>query len=127
MKTGPQYACQLFETEDNDAEKYSTVFETRIAYTKNILERVKDWVAANIDRWTVDKPDWFKIEMIPDNLLPDNVFEAEGGHNRKRITASIREMIGGIGSAVDEQQSRRVRFQLSAVYCVNVGLKLHLR
>ena len=74
-------------------------------------EQVKDWVTANIDRWKEDKPDWFKIEMIPDDLLPEIVLEAEGGHNRKRSTASIRGYIGGVGSAVSGQQSRRVQPQ----------------
>jgi len=55
---------------------------------------VKEWVAENIDKWKRERPDWFKIEMIPDELLPKNVFEAEGGAKRRRSSVSLREMVG---------------------------------
>jgi len=44
----------------------------------------------------VDNPDWFKIELIPDEFLPQAVLEAEGGTNRKRrrSSVSLREMVG---------------------------------
>jgi len=53
-------------------------------YTKNIEAEVKEWVANNIDRWSLEKPDWYHVELIPDEFLPKEVFEAEGGVNRKR-------------------------------------------
>jgi len=101
----------LFSTSVEESAKFRAAFGNRLSFTKILHEQVKVWVAANIDRWKVDKPDWFKIEKIPDELLPEIVLEAEGGHHRKRSTASIRKMIGGIGSAVDAQQSRRVQPQ----------------
>ena len=32
--------------------------------------------------------------MIPDELLPKNVFEAEGGDKRRRSSVSLREFVG---------------------------------
>jgi len=42
---------------------------------------VKEWVSNNKEQWKNDKPDWFVIEKIPDEYLPKEVFEAEGGAN----------------------------------------------
>jgi len=38
----------------------------------------------NIDRWKLEKPEWFKIDMIPDEFLPQTVLEVEGGAKRER-------------------------------------------
>jgi len=68
-----------------------------MSYKVAIKEEVKEWVANNIDRWKVDKPDWFNIELIPDEFLPQAVLEAEGRTNRKRRRssgASLREIVG---------------------------------
>jgi len=45
---------------------------------------VKEWVAININRWRVEKAEWFKIEDIPNEFLTAAVLGAEGGANRKR-------------------------------------------
>ena len=45
---------------------------------------MKEWVAINIERWQVEQPAWFAIELITDELLPNNVLEAAGGANRRR-------------------------------------------
>ena len=82
--TAPQYTCGLFLEGENDAERFSTAFETRISYTKGIYENIKEWVKSNIARWKVEKPSWFTIEIIPDEFLPRAVFEAEGGANRRK-------------------------------------------
>jgi len=55
---------------------------------------VKEWVAENIDQWRRDQPNWFKIEMIPDEFLPKDVLEAEGGAKRRRSSVSLREIVG---------------------------------
>ena len=55
---------------------------------------VKEWVAANIERFRRDKPEWFKVEKIPDEYLPVEVLVAEGGAKRRRSSVSIREVIG---------------------------------
>jgi len=93
-KTAPQYTCEIFLTSQDDYAKFDTVFGTRIEYTKTIHEEVKEWVAENIDQWRRDQPDWFKIEMIPDEFLPKEDFEAEGGAKRRRSSMSLREIVG---------------------------------
>ena len=80
---GPrQRACELFLTSEEESAKFRAVFKKRISFTKAITEEVRAWVAANIVRWKEEKPSWFKIEMIPDEFLPIDVVEAEGGVNR---------------------------------------------
>jgi len=94
-KTAPQYTCELYLTGQDDFQKFDAIFTNRIQYTKTIHEKVKEWVAANIDKWKRDQPDWFKIEMIPDEFLPKEVLEAEGGaKRRRRSSVSLREMVG---------------------------------
>ena len=94
--TGPQYACKVFLKSNDDTVKFYFAFETLLQYTKSIEAEVKEWVANNIDRWKVDKPERFKIELIPDEFLPQAVLVAEGGANRKRFRSnvSLREMVG---------------------------------
>jgi len=94
--TGPQYTCGVFLASKDDATKFDFAFETRLQYTKSIEAEVKEWVANNIDQWRADKPDWFKLDLIPDEFLPQAVFEAEGAVNRKRRRSSIslREIVG---------------------------------
>ena len=93
-KTASQYTCELYLTSNDDYAKFDTVFGTRIQYTKSIHGEVKVWVAANIDKWRRDLPDWFNIEIIPDEFLPKYVFEEEGGAKRRRSSVSLREMVG---------------------------------
>jgi len=66
-----------------------------------VHKEVKEWVAANVDRWKAEKEDWFKIEKIPDDFLPREVLEAEGGPKRRRSSVSVRELIG-----LDEKQQQ---------------------
>jgi len=42
----------------------------------------------------VEKPDWFKIEMIADDFLPRDVLEAEGGAKKRKSSVSLREIVG---------------------------------
>ena len=94
--TEPQYTCEVFLKSKDDATKFDHAFEVQLQYTKSIEAEVKEWVANNIDRWKEEKPDWFKIDFIPDEFLPQAVIEAEGGANRKqrRSSVSLREMVG---------------------------------
>jgi len=98
--TAPQYTCELYLTGKGDFQKFDAIFTNRIDYTKSIHGEVKEWVAANIDQWRRDESEWFKIAMIPDELLPKNVFEAEGGAKRRRSSVSLREMVGLSGASV---------------------------
>ena len=40
--------------------------------------------ARNINRWNREQLEFYRIEKIPDEYLPVNVFEAEGGAKRRR-------------------------------------------
>jgi hypothetical protein len=55
---------------------------------------VKEWLRENIDRFKVEQPEWWKIEMVPDEFLPEEAIEAEGGVRRRRSSVhSVREML----------------------------------
>jgi len=93
-KTASQYTCEIFVTSQEDHQRFRAVFKKRIQYTKSIHGEVKIWLTDNIDEWRRIEPDWFNIEKIPDEFLPKDVFEAEGGAKRRRSSASLREMVG---------------------------------
>ena len=93
-KTAPQYTCEYYSTSEEDFQRWDAVFENRIEYSKNVHTFVLDWVAANIVRWQNEKPGWFKIEKIPDKLMPTDVFEAAGSASRPRSSSSGREFVG---------------------------------
>jgi len=103
-KTAPQYACEKFSTSKEDGVRFEAVFSARSQYTKSIHREVEEWVGANIARWKVEKPNWFKIELIPDDVLPRDVLEAEGGATRRRSNVSLREITGLAPSNNNEQQ-----------------------
>jgi len=85
----------LFLTSKEDSQRFDSIFTNRISFSKSIHGDVKEWVCNNIQRWTSEKPPWFVMESIPDEFLPDDVFEAEGGNNRRRSNGvSVRELIG---------------------------------
>ena len=75
-KTAPQYTCEYFTTSQLDFQRWDAVFTNRIAYSKNVHEDVKEWVANNIVRWKEEKPDFFYIEKIPD-VSPQDRKESE--------------------------------------------------
>ena len=91
--TAAQYTCELYLTGKDDFQKFDAIFTNRIEYTESIHGEVKDWVAANIDQWRREMPDWFNIELIPDEFLPKDAFEEEGGAQRRRSSVSLREMV----------------------------------
>jgi len=106
-KTAPQYTCEYFQTSTEDFQRWDAVFENRISYTKAIHEEVKQWIANSITQWMNEKPAWFKIEMIADKLLPQDVLSAEGGTNRVRESnwTSLDRLVratfgGGRGSTI---------------------------
>ena len=81
-------------TSKEDSQKFDAVFSNRIDYTKSIHEDVKEWVRENVNQWNRERPGWFNIEIIPDDFLPKEVFEAEGGAKRRRSSVSLREIAG---------------------------------
>jgi len=107
-KTGPQYTVELFEKGNTDSAKFRSVFENRLQYTEKIHDQVKEWVAENVDKWRRDKPEWFKIELIPDEFLPKEIFEEEGGARRRRSSASMSYILGLEMSSTRKDSSRIV-------------------
>ena len=98
--TAAQYTVKLFQKGTDDLQKFDAVFTTRSSFTKAIHAEIKEWVRLNIDRWRLEAPEWFDVEQIPDEFLPVEVYEAEGGDRRKRRRSSLsmREMAGlGLG------------------------------
>ena len=102
-KTAPQYTVELFRTNQDASEKFRAAFKNRSSYTESIHEEVKEWVTANIARWKREKPEWFKISTIPDDILPDAVLEAEGGAKRKRSVVILREIVGLPPAKIEQQ------------------------
>ena len=85
-KTGAEFLREFFLTSEEDEYRFNAIFKKRIQYTKSIHGEVKEWVRSNIDEWKREKPNWFRIELIPDEFLPKEAFEAEGGARRHRST-----------------------------------------
>jgi len=79
--TGPQYTVNRYNETTEDSLKFDAVFTTRSSFTRSINEDVKGWVASNIARWKEGGEPWFKIEMIPDDLLPDEHAEPAPTNN----------------------------------------------
>jgi len=92
--TGPQYTIQLYKDAKDDATRWDTVFTTRINFTKPIHGEIKEWVKENIEKWRSENPSWFQVDLIPDEFLPVDVIEAEGGARRRRSVLSLREAVG---------------------------------
>ena len=84
-KTVPQYTCKLFSTNVEDSVKFRTAFKNR--KSNAVQDDVQIFVSNNIERWMAEKPKWFKIEKIPDAFLAVDLFEAEGGSQRRRSSA----------------------------------------
>jgi len=103
---GPQYTVELFERGNTDRAKYDAVFKSRLQYTEKIHDQVKKWVAQNVDVWRRDEPEWFNIELIPDEFLPMEIFEEEGGARRRRSSASMSSILGLEISSTRKESSR---------------------
>jgi len=102
-KTAPQYSCEQFTMSKEDFQRWDVVFTNRLEYTESVHSEVKEWVGGNIARWKEEKPSWFIIEMISDDFLPRDVFEAEGGAKRRRSSVSLREIVGVAPASVVQQ------------------------
>jgi len=106
-KTASQYTVDLYNNYETDDLKFYSVFTNRLDYTSAIYEEVKVWIANNVDRWRVENLEWFKIELIPDDMLPRAVFESVGERHRKRSVAGVREIFFGGESPSRSSSSRR--------------------
>ena len=96
FQTGAEFAVKCYKGSTEDYQRYAWVFGSRISYTSPIHAEVKEWVADNIERWTNEKEDWFKLDAIPDEFLPIEIVQAEqisgreeGNGDRKRSSFSV--------------------------------------
>ena len=95
IANGPQYTCKRFnKTSKSDEMNFGVVFENRLSYTKSIHDEVRTWVGENIAGWIEEKPEWFNIDLIPNDMLPNEVLESEGdaARKRRRSSVSLREL-----------------------------------
>ena len=83
-ETSGKYTVKLFQTSSLHSAKFRVVFTKRASYTKAIGEDIKRWVKLNIEQWREEKEEWFDVKVIPDEFLPHEVFQAEGGIGRMR-------------------------------------------
>ena len=59
-----------------------------------MYEEVKEWIADSIDLWEEEKLEWFRIELIPDEFLPQRVIDRNKAAGKKvRRTSSLRELM----------------------------------
>jgi len=95
-KTAPQYTVELFRNSEDDISKFDAAFDNRQSYINGIENEVRAWLAENIDRFILEQPEWWKIEMVGDEFLPQQAIEAEGGARRRRRSSvnSVREILG---------------------------------
>ena len=95
IETAPACCIAGYQDCKTDSGRFAWVFGARLSYTKPIHDEVRTWVAENIAGWKEEKPDWFNIELIPDDMLPDEVLESEGGaaRKRRRSSVSLRELV----------------------------------
>ena len=109
--TAAQYTVELFQNATDDAMKFDAAFTNRISFTKPIHGEIKEWVRLNFDRWRLEAPKWFIVELIPDEFLPDGVRGGGGGEEEEK---EQREHAGnggaGYKSSISCYVSCRCRF-----------------
>ena len=94
-KTGPQYTVELFRKSSTDKAKFRACFKNTRSYINGIEGEVKEWLRENIAKFILEQPEWWKIEMVGDEFLPQFAIEAEGGLRRRRNSVqSVREILG---------------------------------
>jgi len=109
IERGPAWVARRFKEEGaKDFQKFDIIFDTNLDYSEPVHGEVKEWIAANIVEWRAEKPEWFVVEMIPDDFLPKEVFVAEGGARRRRSNFSLREIAGFHVDEASDNNDRRV-------------------
>ena len=95
-KTAPQYTVELFRTSTTDRAKFRACFKNTRRYINGIEDEVKEWLRENIARFQLEQPEWWNIDMVGDEFLPQEAIEAEGGAKRRRRSSvhSVREILG---------------------------------
>ena len=84
LMTGSEYTCDRFHYAKDDQSKFAAAYENRANYTKPIHGEIKTWVANNIVRWKIEDESWFRIDLVPDEMLPSDDLEAECGSLERR-------------------------------------------
>jgi len=89
--TGPEYTVLLFREAPSDELRFDAAFTNRRSYINGLEDEVRAWLSENIDRFQLEQPEWWRIDMVGDEFLP----EAEGGARRRRSSVqSVREILG---------------------------------
>ena len=95
-QTPQQFVISNFKNRDSDYGKFDAAFDNEIGLSRPIHGEIKQWIKENIQQWRDESPAWFNVEMIPDEFLPVEIYEAEGGARRRRssVGVSVREIMG---------------------------------
>jgi hypothetical protein len=89
--TGPEYTVLLFREAPSDELRFDAAFTNRRSYINGLEDEVRAWLRDNIGRFQLEQPEWWRIDMVGDEFLP----EAEGGARRRRSSVqSVREILG---------------------------------
>jgi hypothetical protein len=103
--SGRQCAQDYFLKGDSDEGKFDIFRRNLLLWENEIGGEVKAWTAENWARWKDEKPEWFKVERVPDQFIPAAELE-QLGFNRKRrgsaagsVRESFRERAGVVEDA----------------------------
>ena len=74
--------------------RFDAAFTNRRSYINGLEEEVRVWLGGDIDRFQLEQPEWWKIDLVGDEFLPSLAIEAEGGARRRRSSVhSLREIL----------------------------------
>ena len=107
-ETAAQYTVGLYKNASDDMMRFDAAFTNRKSFTKAIHGEIKEWVRLNIDRWRLEEQAWFKIELVDDEFLPNQVYDAEGGARRRRNTMSFREVVGLAAAPAEDNNNTQL-------------------
>ena len=91
-KTAPQYTVELFLEATSDELRFDAAFTNRRSYIEGVKEQVKEWMGLKVVRFQVEDLEWWEIEMVGDEFLPEAVIEAVGGVSRRNSLGSIEDI-----------------------------------
>jgi len=84
-----KYFCNHFSSMivDKKSQEWAFwIFHTNLSQYDPIKGEIKSWVDDNIDVWMEQRPAWFDETLLPDEFLPERVFNSLGGEKRRRST-----------------------------------------
>jgi hypothetical protein len=101
--TGRQCVQDYFYRGKDAEAKFEFFGCNLLLWESDIGAAVKAWAAVNWGRWQEEKPEWFKVELVPDRFIPAGEL-AQLGHNWMRrgwaagsVWECFREVVGGVG------------------------------